>query len=81
MTQLNLAEKTGLSEAAVRSYELGTRNPRTRIASGSVNSHFDWDKAKMDPERMEKELAKLPSESDRKAIRSALENRERSEKE
>lgn len=28
MTQLNLAEKTGLSEAAVRSYELGTRNPK-----------------------------------------------------
>lgn len=35
----------------------------------------------MDPERMEEELEKLPSESDRKAIRSALENRERSEKE
>lgn len=28
MTQLNLAEKTGLSEAAVRSYELETRNPK-----------------------------------------------------
>lgn len=28
MTQLNLARKTGLSEAAVRSYELGTRNPK-----------------------------------------------------
>ncbi len=28
MTQLDLAEKTGLSEAAVRSYELGTRNPK-----------------------------------------------------
>lgn len=28
MTQLDLAERTGLSEAAVRSYELGTRNPK-----------------------------------------------------
>lgn len=28
MTQLDLAEKTGLSEAAVRGYELGTRNPK-----------------------------------------------------
>lgn len=28
MTQLDLAEMTGLSEAAVRSYELGTRNPK-----------------------------------------------------
>ena len=28
MTQLDLAEKTGLSEAAVRSYELGTLNPK-----------------------------------------------------
>ena len=29
----------------------------------------------MGPERMEEELAKLPSESDGEAIRSALENR------
>ena len=28
MTQLELAERTGLFEAAVRSYELGTRNPK-----------------------------------------------------
>ena len=28
MTQLDLAEKTGLSEAAERSYELGGRNPK-----------------------------------------------------
>ena len=28
MTQLDLAERTGLSEAAVRSYELGARNPK-----------------------------------------------------
>lgn len=28
MTQLDLSEKTGLSEAAVRSYELGTRNSK-----------------------------------------------------
>lgn len=38
MTQLDLAERTGLSEAAVRSYELGTRNPkdahREAIAEG-----------------------------------------------
>lgn len=178
MTQLDLAEKTGLFEAAVRSYELGTRNPKDahreaiaeelgaaanylrkydgyreseivhflmemedagflrpvlidgtayvmpvqanledgiqewaekerdwrfgkigeeeylrwkasydpagaqrRIASGGANSHFDWGKAKMDPERMKKELAKLPSESDRQAIRSVLESREGSEKE
>ena len=171
MTQLDLAERTGLSEAAVRSYELGTRNPKDahreaiaealgvsanylrendgyheseivhflmemedagflrpvlidgtayvmpvqtnledgiqewaekerdwrfekigeeeylrwkasydpagaqrRIASGGANSHFDWDKAKMGPKRMEEELAKLPSENDREAIRSALEN-------
>lgn len=171
MTQLDLAERTRLSEAAVRSYELGTRNPKDahreaiaeaigvsadylrehdgyreseivhflmemedagflrpilidgtayvmpvqtnledgiqewaekerdwrfkkigeeeylrwkasydpagaqrRIASGGANSHFDWDKAKMGPERMEEELAKLPSKNDREAIRSALEN-------
>lgn len=35
----------------------------------------------MVPERMEEELAKLPSESDRQAIRSVLESREGSEKE
>lgn len=52
----------------------GTRIRRRRIASGDANSHFDWDKAKMCPERMEEELAKLPSESDGEAIRSALEN-------
>lgn len=171
MTQLDLAERTGLSEAAVRSYELGTRNPKDahreaitealgvsadylrehdgyreseivhflmemedarflrpvlidgtayvmpvqanledaiqewaekerdwrfekigkeeylrwkasynpagaqrRIASGDANSHFDWGKTKMGPEQMEEELAKLPSESDGEAIRSALEN-------
>lgn len=28
LTQLELAEKTGLSEAAIRSYELGSRNPK-----------------------------------------------------
>lgn len=178
MTQLDLAERTGLSEAAVRSYELGTRNPKDahrraiaealdvsadylrehdgyreseivhflmemedagflrpvlidgtayvmpvqanledgiqewaekecdwrfekiseeeylrwkasydpagaqrRIAGGGANSHFDWDKAKMGPERMKEKLAKLPNENDREAIRSALENRKRSEKE
>lgn len=178
MTQLDLAERTGLSEAAVRSYELGTRNPKDahrkaiaealgvsadylrehdgyreseivhflmemedagflrsvliygtayvmpvqtnledsiqewsekerdwrfekigeeeylrwkasyepagaqrRIASGDANSHFDWDKTKMDPERMEEELTKLPSESDREAIRSILENRDDLKKE
>lgn len=177
MTQLDLAERTGLSEAAVRSYELGTRNPKDahreaiaealgmsadylrehdeyreseivhflmemeeagflrpvlidgtayvmpvqvnledgiqewaekerdwrfekigeeeylrwkasydpadaqrRIASGGVNSHFDWDKAKIGPKRMEEELAKLPSESGREAIRSMLENRSDSER-
>ena len=178
MTQLDLAERTGLSEAAVRSYELGTRNPKDahreaiaealgvsadylrehdgyreseivhflmemedagflkppvlidstayvmpvqtnledgiqewaekerdwrfekigeeeylrwkasykpagaqrRIASGGANSHFDWDKAKMDPERMKEELAKLPSESDIETIRSVLESRSNSEK-
>lgn len=171
MTQLDLAERTGLSEAAVRSYELGTRNPKyahreaiaealdvsadylwehdgyreneiahflmemedagylrpvlidgtayvmpvqanledgikewaekerdwrfgkideeehlrwkasyepagaqRRIASGGANSHFDWDKAKMDPERMKEELEKLPSEIDRNVCRSALSN-------
>lgn len=169
MTQLDLAERTGLSEAAVRSYELGTRNPKDahreaiaealgvsadylrehdgyreseivhflmemeeagflrpvlindtayvmpvlanleegiqewaekernwhfekiskeeylrwkasydpagaqrRITSGDVNSHFDRDKAKMGPERMKEELAKLPSESDRYFINRAL---------
>lgn len=169
MTQLDLAERTGLSEAAVRSYELGARNPKDahrkaiadalgvsadylrehdryreseivhflmemedagflrpvlidgtayimpiqanledcvqewaekerdwrfdeiseeeylrwksaydpagaqrRIAGGGANSHFDWDKAKMNPERMEEELAKLPSESDRDFIIRAL---------
>lgn len=178
MTQLDLAERTGLSEAAVRSYELGTRNPKDahreaiaealgvsadylrehdgyreseivhflmemedagflrpvlidgtayvmpvqanledgiqewaekerdwhfekigeeeylrwkasydpagaqrRIASGGANSHFDWGKAKMGPERMEEELEKLPSESDREAIRSILENRDDLKKE
>ena len=35
----------------------------------------------MGPERLEEELEKLPSESDREAIQSILENRERSEKE
>lgn len=175
MTQLELAERTGLSEAAVRSYELGTRNPKDahreaiaealgvsadylrehdgyreseivhflmemgflrpvlidgtayvmpvqanledviqewaekerdwrfekigkeeylrwkasydpagaqrRIADGGANSHFNWDKAKMDPEQMEEELAKLPSENDREAIRSILENRDDLKKE
>lgn len=175
MTQLELAERTGLSEAAVRSYELGTRNPKDahreaiaealgvsadylrehdgyreseivhflmemgflrpvlidgtayvmpvqanledviqewaekerdwrfekigkeeylrwkasydpagaqrRIAGGGANSHFNWDKAKMDPEQMEEELAKLPSENDREAIRSILENRDDLKKE
>lgn len=177
MTQLDLAERTALSEATVRSYELGTRNPKDahretiaealgvsadrlrehdgyreseivhflmemedagllspvlidgtvyvmpvqanledsiqewaekerdwrfekigkkeylrckasynpagaqrRIAGGGANSHFDWDKAKMDPERTEEELAKLPSESDREAIRTMLENRTDSER-
>lgn len=177
MTQLELAERTGLFEAAVRSYELGTRNPKDahreaiaealgvsadylrehdgyreseivhflmemedagflrpvlidgtayvmpvqanledgiqewaekerdwrfekigeeeylrrkasydptgaqrRIASEGANSHFDWDKAKMGPERMEEELAKLPSENDRQTIRSVLESRECNEK-
>ena len=176
MTQLDLAERTGLSEAAVRSYELGTRNPKDahreaiaealgvsadylrehdgyreseivhflmemedagflrpvlidgtayvmpvqanledgiqewaekerdwrfkkigeeeylrwkasydpagaqrRIASGGANSHFDWDKAKMGPERMEEELAKLPSEKNRETVQSALESRSDSE--
>jgi len=59
----------------------GTRIRRRRIASGDANSHFDWDKAKMCPERMEEELAKLPSENDREAIRSALESHSDSEKE
>lgn len=49
--------------------------------SGGANSHFDWDKAKMGPEWMKEELAKLPSESDREAIQSILENRDDSEKE
>lgn len=177
MTQLELAERTGLSEAAVRSYELGTRNPKDahreaiaealgvsadylrehdgyreseivhflmemedagflrpvlidgtayvmpvqanledgiqewaekecdwrfgkigkeeylrwkasynpagaqrRIASGGANSHFDWDKAKMGPERMEEELAKLPSEKNREMVQSALESRSDSKK-
>ena len=171
MTQLDLAERTGLSEAAVRSYELGTRNPKDahreaiaealgvsadylrehdgyreseivhflmemedagflrpvlidgtayvmpvqanledgvqewaererdwrleeiseeeyrhwkasynpegaqrRIVGGGANSHFDWDKAKMNPERMEEELAKLPSEEDRKKVSLFLTN-------
>ena len=52
-----------------------------RIASRGANSHFDWGKAKMGPERMEEELAKLPrSENDRQTIRSVLESRECSEK-
>lgn len=170
MTQLDLAERTGLSEAAVRSYELGARNPKDahreaiaealgvsadylrehdgyreseivhflmemeeagflrpvlidgtayvmpvqanlvdgiqewaekernwrfekiskeeylswkasydpagaqrRITSGGgANSHFDRDKAKMGPERMEEELTKLPSGSDRYFINCAL---------
>lgn len=165
MTQLDLAQQTGLSEAAVRSYELGTRIARqlpkrwacrpttcgsttdTTRARWSISSwrwrtrvpgvrpdrrhgprddgpggprgrhpgvgregarlalrenrrggapqpedllqsrwrgqahrkrrrqrSFDWSKAKMGPERMEENLAKLPSESDREAIRSVLEN-------
>lgn len=40
--------------------------------SEGANSHFDWDKAKMDPEQMEEELAKLPSESDRDFINRVL---------
>lgn len=169
MTQLDLAKRTGLSEAAVRSYELGSRNPKDahreaiaealgvsadylrehdgyceseivhflmemeeagflrpvliggtayvmpvqanledgiqewaekernwrfekiskeeylrwkasydpagaqrRFTSGGANSHFDRDKAKMGPERMEEGLAKLPSESDRYFINCAL---------
>lgn len=51
-----------------------------RIASEGANSHFDWDKAKMSPERMKEELAKLPSESDIETIRSVLESRSNSEK-
>lgn len=35
----------------------------------------------MGPERMEEELAKLPSESDREVIRSILKNRDDSKKE
>lgn len=177
MTQLDLAEKTGLFEAAARSYELGGRNPKDahrraiaeelgasanylrkhdgyreseivhflmemedagflrpvlidgtayvmpvqanledgiqewaekerdwrfekigeeehlrwkasydpagaqrRIAGGGANNHFDWDKAKMGPEWMKEELAKLPSESDIETIRSVLESRSNSEK-
>ena len=164
MTQLDPAERTRLSETAVRSYELGTRNPKDahreaiaealsvsadylrehdgrrkrgivplphgdggrgvpearpdrryglrdagtgeprgrhpgvgregtrlalredrrggvpplaqrRIASGGANSHSDWDNAKMGPERMEEELAKLPNESDRTATGKAWADR------
>lgn len=35
----------------------------------------------MDPEQMEEELAKLPSENDRETIRSILENRDDLKKE
>lgn len=51
-----------------------------RIASEGANNHFDWDKAKMGPERVKEELAKLPSESDIETIRSVLESRSNSEK-
>lgn len=72
MTQLELAERTGLSEAAVRSYELGTRNPwRLReaiaealgVSADYLREHDGY------------------RESDREAIRSALESRSDSEKE
>ena len=43
-----------------------------RITSGGANSHFDRVKAKMGPERMEEELTKLQSESDRYFINCAL---------
>ena len=73
MTQLDLAERTGLSEAAVRSYELGTRNPkdahREAIAE-ALGVSADYPR-KHDGYR----------ESDREAIRSALESRSDSEKE
>ena len=46
-----------------------------RIASGGANSHSDWDNAKMGPERMEEELAKLPNESDRTATGKAWADR------
>ncbi len=73
MTQLELAERTGLSEAAVRSYELGTRNPKDAhreaiaealgVSADYLREHDGY------------------RESDREAIRSALESRSDSEKE
>lgn len=79
LADLRIGSEEG--EAARNQASYDPAGAQRRIASGDANSHFDWDKTKMDPERMEEELAKLPSESDRKAIRSMLESRERSEKE
>ena len=61
----------------------GLLRPRRRAKThreGDANGHFDWNKAKIGPKRMEEELAKLPSESDWEAIRSMLENRSDSER-
>lgn len=74
-------EKIGEEEYLCWKASYDPAGAQRRIASGGANSHFDWDKAKMGPERMEEELAKLPSGSDREAIRSALESRSDSEKE